>query len=293
MLRHTSILASEIYQNLPSSIENYFDGTFGHGGHVEYILSHLSEENRLPLPKVIACDIDKKILTKGLEFTSARTDYITPELDTYANIDQITEKYGLFDFMLLDLGVNMEHFKDAERGFSIKTDAPLDMRFRNDAKIQAKDIVNEYTRLELEKMLITYGDFSPKTSEYITKGIVDSRAKQPIQTTFQLSNILKSLHFNQKKIAVIFQVLRIETNQELIQLEIFLKKFCNCLKGGGRCDIITFHSIEDRMVKLAFKALSEEGIIKLINKKVIQPHYTEIQRNKAARSAKLRIVEKL
>jgi 16S rRNA (cytosine1402-N4)-methyltransferase len=142
-------------------------------------------------------------------------------------------------------------------------------------------------------MLTTYGDFSPKTAEYLVKGIIEERKKKLIETTFQLTDLLRSLHMNQKKIAVIFQTLRIETNKELQQLETFLQTFGEQLSRGGRCAIMTYHSIEDRITKNAFKALAESGKFQLVHKKVIQPHYTEVQRNKAARSAKLRVIEKI
>jgi 16S rRNA (cytosine1402-N4)-methyltransferase len=194
--------------------------------------------------------------------------------------------------MLLDLGVNMEHFKDGARGFSIKADAPLDMRFSAQNERTAKDIVNGYNAAQLEKMLITYGDFSPKTSEYLTKGILEARKKRSIESTGQLTALLKALHFNQQKIAVVFQALRIETNRELEQLEVFLQTFGDWLSEGGRCGIITYHSIEDRMTKYALKKWEESGNFQLVNKKVIVPHYTEVAKNKAARSAKLRIIER-
>ena len=232
------------------------------------------------------------MMQKGLEFTKQRTSQITPIISSYAHIDQIWKQYGPFDFMLLDLGVNMEHFKDSQRGFSIKTDAPLDMRFSQDNSITAKDIVNKYSLEQLSDILISYGDYSPKSAEYLAKGIIQARQKRPIETTQQLTEVLSHLKCNQKKIAIIFQVLRIETNKELEQLEIFLTKFGERLTPWGRCAIITYHSIEDRITKLAFKALAESKSFQLINKKVIQPHYTEIQQNKAARSAKLRIIEK-
>lgn len=159
--------------------------------------------------------------------------------------------------MLLDLGVNMEHFKDGERGFSINTDAPLDMRFNRSSGNTAKDIVNTYSSEKLEKMLTTYGDFSPHNAEYLAKGIIEARKKKLIETTFQFTDLLRSLHINQKKIAVIFQALRIETNKELEQLEIFLQTFGEQVQIGGRCAIMTYHSIEDRITKNAFKALAE------------------------------------
>jgi 16S rRNA (cytosine1402-N4)-methyltransferase len=200
--------------------------------------------------------------------------------------------------MLLDLGVNMEHFKDMERGFSLHSDAPLDMRFSKTFPLTAKAVINTYPAQQLEKMLTTYGDFSPKTAQYLTKGIIEARKHHPLETTKQLKEVLYELHCNQKKIAVVFQTLRIETNKELQQLEIFLKNFGKQLIIGGRCVIITYHSIEDRMVKNAFKALAQkeseqlDGCFQLVNKKVILPQYTEVQHNKAARSAKLRVIER-
>jgi 16S rRNA (cytosine1402-N4)-methyltransferase len=159
--------------------------------------------------------------------------------------------------MLLDLGVNMEHFKDGERGFSIKTNAPLDMRFNRENQISAKDIINAYSLEKLSNIFITYGDYNQKSAEYLAKGIIEARKKNLIETTQQLKEILLNLRCNQKKIAVIFQVLRIETNKELEQLEIFLTNFGEQLTKGGRCAIMTYHSIEDRIVKNAFKASAE------------------------------------
>jgi 16S rRNA (cytosine1402-N4)-methyltransferase len=159
--------------------------------------------------------------------------------------------------MLLDLGVNMEHFKDAERGFSINTDAPLDMRFDRTNALSAKEIINTYPSEKLEKILTAYGDFSLKTAQYLTKGIIEARGKHPIETTGQLKAMLHTLHCNQRKVAVIFQTLRIETNKELEQLEMFLKNFSKQIRLKGRCAIITYHSIEDRIVKNAFKTLAE------------------------------------
>lgn len=295
MLRHTPVLAQETYNNLPVHMKKYFDGTFWHGGHVEYILSHLEQDhpNQTKDIKVIACDIDKTVQNKGIEFTTQWKNQITPILSSYANINEIGKQYGPFDFMLLDLGVNMEHFKDGERGFSIKNNAPLDMRFNRENQISAKDIINKYSLEQLTNILIRYGDYNQKSAEYLAKGIIEARKKDLIETTQQLKDILFNLRCNQKKIAVIFQVLRIETNKELEQLEVFLTNFGEQLNKGGRCAIMTYHSIEDRITKTAFKTLAENWNFKLVNKKVIQPHYKEVEKNKAARSAKLRIIEKL
>jgi 16S rRNA (cytosine1402-N4)-methyltransferase len=157
--------------------------------------------------------------------------------------------------MLLDLGVNMEHFKQGERGFSLSRNGPLDMRFSAKNPLTARDILHTYAVQQLEKMLITYGDFSPHYAHTLAQGIEQTRKTQPLETTEQLTALLRNLHCHQKKIAVVFQTLRIETNQELQQLETFLQTFGDQLTKGGRCMIITYHSIEDRIVKNAFKQL--------------------------------------
>ncbi len=292
MLRHQPVLAQETFEHLPQNLHLYFDGTFGHGWHCEYFLTHLPEEQSKEL-QVIACDIDAEVQKKGLEFTKQRSNHITPVLSSYAHIQNLSEQYGKFDFMLLDLGVNMEHFKDGERGFSIKYDAPLDMRFNRENEVSAETIVNTYPLEKLSDLFSLYGDFSEKTAEYLAKGIIEERKKKKITTTWELKEILYNLKCNQKKIAVIFQALRIETNKELDQLHTFLADFGECLTIWGRCAIMTYHSIEDRIVKLAFKKIEETWLFQLVNKKVIKPTYLEVQKNKAARSAKLRIIEKI
>ena len=292
MLRHQPVLAKEVFENFPKQGKIYFDGTFWHGWHSEYLLTHLPETQSKSL-KVIACDIDENVQKKGLEFTKQWESQITPVLSSYAKVNEIAEKYGPFDFILLDLGVNMEHFKDWERGFSIKTDADLDMRFNRENPITAKDIIRTYSIEQLSRIFSLYGDFPIKYANYLANGIIEARKKKEIKTTWDLKEILTALKCNQKKIAVIFQTLRIETNKELDQLNIFLENFKKSLSKGWRCAIITYHSIEDRITKIAFKNLEETKSFQLINKKVIKPYYIEIEKNKAARSAKLRIIEKL
>lgn len=294
MLRHIPVLAQEIYSNLPSERSLGFDGTFWHWGHAEFFLSHEQEKRSLKNVKIIGTDIDSAMIAKAKELTKTYEKNIEILHTSYANIADISQKIWLFDSELLDLGVNLEHFKDGSRGFSIKTDAPLDMRFDQDTNHQtAKDRLQKTKPEVLQQAFQDYGDFSEKTAEWLTKLICEQRKKSVFSTTFQLKDFLISHHFNQKKIAVLFQVIRIMVNQELDQLKLFLQDFPKTLKKGWRCFIITYHSIEDRITKNAFKNLSEMGEFRLINKKVIVPHYTEIQKNKAARSAKLRIIEKL
>lgn len=294
MLRHIPVLAQEIYDHMPDHRTRSFDGTFGHGGHAQFFLASESTKKPIENLQIIGTDVDAAMIAKAQSLTSDFKDQISILHSSYANIDKIAQENWLFDFELLDLGVNLEHFKDGSRGFSIKTDAPLDMRFdQSKNPITARDWLQTVKPELLESSLQEYGDFSPKTAEYLTKLICEQRRKSVFETTFQLKDFLLSHHFNQKKIAIIFQVIRIMVNHELEQLETFLQAFPQTLNIRGRCAIITYHSIEDRITKIAFKKLDESWLFKLVNKKVIVPHYTEVQKNKAARSAKLRIIEKI
>lgn len=293
MLRHIPVLAQEIYDHLPTNRSLSFDGTFGHGGHAEYFLSQEAQKRPINQLKIIGTDVDTAMISKAQQRTQNYQENITILHSSYAHIQKIAQKYWPFDFELLDLWVNLEHFKDGERWFSIKTDAPLDMRFdQTKTPHTAKDRLAKTPLEKLQNALMSYGDFSARAADYLSKSICEQRKKSDFSTTFQLKDFLLAHHCNQKKIAVIFQVIRIMVNNELEQLEHFLAEFPATLSSGGRCAIITYHSIEDRIVKNAFKTLAEQDDFSLVNKKVIVPHYTEVQHNKAARSAKLRIIEK-
>ena len=295
MLRHHPVLAKETYDNLPHPLKHSFDGTFGHWGHVEYFFTHLEQDfpEEYKTLKLVACDVDEDVMNKWKEYVTQRKNQISFFHSSYADISEISKKEWLFDFMLLDLWVNLEHFKDWSRGFSIKSDAPLDMRFDRTKWEPASYLINKWTKEELEEMLVKYADFTPRNAEYVIKWIIEKRRKNPIETTSDLTTTLHELWFWDKRIAVIFQAIRIQTNHELDQLETFLKDFWECLNMWGRCAIMTYHSIEDRMTKIAFKELEEKWNFQLVNKKVIQPNYKEVEANKAARSAKLRIIERI
>ena len=295
MLRHHPVLAKETYESLPHPLNHSFDWTFWHGGHVEYFFTNLEKDypDEYKNLKLVACDVDEMVMNKWKEFVSKRSNQIQFYHSSYANIKEITKKEWLFDFMLLDLWVNLEHFKDWSRWFSIKSNAPLDMRFDTSKWGTASQLINKWNKEELEGMLIKYGDFTPRNAEYVIKWIIEKRKKSPIETTNDLTTALHELWFWDKRIAVIFQAIRIQTNHELDQLEIFLKDFWECLSVWWRCAIMTYHSIEDRMTKLVFKDLEENWDFQLVNKKVIQPNYKEVESNKAARSAKLRIIERI
>lgn len=283
---HQPVLVKEILENLPNRLEYFYDWTLWHWWHAKAILM-----DRSSIRKYIWVDRDPIILKKAKKNLDEFWKKVIFYQWTYdEKLENFWKKY---DGMLLDLGVNMEHFKDPKRWFSIKQDWPLDMRFDINQKFTAADLVNNYDLDQFIWIFTKYWDFSEKLSEKIWKTIIDSRKKSKIQTTFQLKNILKGLGLNDKKISVVFQCIRIKVNNELDHLEKFLDKFVNWLNSWWRCFIITYHSIEDRLVKYKFKQLKSKWILNLVNKHVIKPSWEEVKKNRASRSAKLRIVEKI
>lgn len=292
MQRHVPVLAKEIYENLPKNFNTYFDGTLGHGGHVEYILSNMEKLWNTDNIRVFWVDRDEIILNKAQELLNKYKNKISFFRNSYAELQDILWDVKA-DYFLLDLGVNMEHFKDTERGFSIKWDAKLDMRFDTRQKITAYEIIDQYWLEKLSKMFNIYGDISLKFANLIADEIINYRKKTKIKTTWELKQILKQIWLNEKKIAVIFQCIRIEVNDELGELKLFLERFPSFISKDGVCAVITYHSIEDTIVKYAFKDLIETGKFELINKHVIKPTYQEILRNKPSRSAKLRLIKSL
>lgn len=280
---HVPVMAKEVIENLPENLDLMMDGTVWHWWHSNLILSNFDKV------RLVAVDRDPNIIQiakKNLEKYKNRVEFVN---DSYKNLENILKDRKV-DAILLDLWVNMEHFKDPKRWFSIKYDGPLDMRFDINQKKTALYVLKNYTPEQLENILAKYGDFKWPLLKNIVKAIVSNRHK--LSTTLTLKNILKQVWLSEKKIAVVFQVIRIETNNELDQLEEFLYKFQDYLNSWWRCLIITYHSIEDRLVKNRFKELDGKWF-KNITKKVIFPTWEEIQKNKASRSAKLRIIERI
>lgn len=280
-IKHVPVMYKEVLENLPKHLELFMDGTVWHAWHSRLVKDKFNNVN------IIAVDKDESMLEKAkFNLNADNIEYVN---DSYKNLESIL-KGRKVDAILLDLGVNMEHFKDSARWFSIKYDGPLDMRFDINQKITAEFILKNYTEKQLSNILEKYWDFKWTYLQNIVKSIV--RSKSNLKTTKDLVESLKSIWLSLKKIAVVFQVFRIEVNNELEQLEVFLETFPKYLKQNGRCLIITYHSIEDRLVKNKFKELAKNWF-KNITKKVIFPSLTEIKTNKASRSAKLRIIEKI
>lgn len=295
---HVPVLLQESVNGLdiqPDGI--YVDVTFGGGGHSREILSRLGKNGHLYSFDQDA-DAEKNIVADD-RFTFVRSNfrYISNWMQYYG-VEQI-------DGLLADLGVSSHHFDDETRGFSFRFDAPLDMRMNKRAGQTAADILNNYTEEQLADVFYLYGEM--KNARRIAKVISDRRREKAIVTTADLSNVIEPLMRSErekKDMARLYQALRIEVNREMDALRDMLQGATNLLRPGGRMSIITYHSLEDRIVKNVMKAGNAEGKIeqdfygrinspfRLINK-VTVPSDEEQQRNPRSRSAKLRIAEKI
>ena len=297
---HIPVLLDESVSALIDSTSGtYADATFGGGGHSREILNRLSENGRL-----IAFDRDSDAIANRPDdsrLTLIRSDFRW----IHNHVIHQGYKDGI-DGVLADLGVSSHQFDTAERGFSFRYEAPLDMRMNQEAEFNAADIVNTYEQADLEKILRLYGEVD--NSRRIAQMICKAREVSKIETTGDLGKAIESAlpkFAEHKFLAKVYQALRIEVNQEMKSLEKFLSGAAKSLKPGGKMVIITYHSLEDRMVKNFIKAGNIEGEVekdfygnssaplKAVNRKPILPQETEIASNTRARSAKLRIAEKL
>lgn len=302
---HIPVLLDESVNGLnikPSGI--YVDVTFGGGGHSKEILSRLNGKGRLFSFDQDA-DAEKNIeASEGFTFVRSNFRYLKNWM-RYYGVEKI-------DGLLADLGVSSHHFDDESRGFSFRFDAPLDMRMNKRAGMTAADVVNEYDEERLADIFFLYGEM--KNSRKIASMLVRARQKRPIQTTLDLITAVRGQQTptntmaesrEKKDMAKLFQALRIEVNHEMDALKEMLLSATELLKPGGRLSVITYHSLEDRMVKNVMKTGNAEGKrvqdfygkvetpYRLVNNKVIVASADEQQKNPRSRSAKLRIAEKL
>ena len=297
---HTSVLLDESVSALVGSTDGvYADATFGGGGHTSEILSRLSINGR-----VLAFDRDSDAIANKPDdsrLTLIRSDFRW----IHNHVLHQGYKDGI-DGVLADLGVSSHQFDTAERGFSFRYEAPLDMRMNQEAERTAADIVNGYEYAELEKVLRLYGEVD--NSRKIAQLICKARETAQIVTTGDLGKAIESAlpkFAEHKFLAKVYQALRIEVNQEMKSLEKFLSGAAASLKPGGKLVVITYHSLEDRMVKNFIKSCNIDGKVekdfygnataplKAVNRKPILPQEEEIAANTRARSAKLRIAEKI
>lgn len=306
---HTPVLLNEVIEGLairPGGI--YLDGTVGGGGHAYSILEHLNENGRL-----IGIDKDDDALEKAREVLSPFKNQVDLVYGNYENFDSILDGLGIdsVDGILIDIGVSSHQLDDGERGFSYNYDALLDMRMDRNQKLTARDIVNRYNEEDLTRIFYDYGEEA--WAKRIAQFIVRERENNEINTTNELTDIIKAAIPKAKRrdkhpSRKVFQALRIETNDELGVLERSIDKMIVRLKPKGRLAIITFHSLEDRIVKEKFRYAALDCIcppeipvcvcdkkkeINIITKKAITASEEELNRNRRARSAKLRIAEKI
>lgn len=300
----------------------YADVTFGGGGHSRAILAKLGEKGRL-----LSFDQDMDAYQNRIEderwqfvhsnfrylkhFVRYYKDCVTPAFipshkddgrEKAADEDDI----AVMDGILADLGVSFHHFDAAERGFSFRFEGPLDMRMNRTATKTAADIINSYSEEDIANTFYLYGEL--RNSRQIAKVIVRQREKSPIETTEQLAELLSPLcgrDREKKDLARVFQALRMEVNDEISALSEMLCAAKEVLKPGGRMAVLTYHSLEDRLVKNFFRSGNLQGVIekdfygntvspfRLVNNKVITASAEEVERNPRARSAKLRIAEKI
>ncbi len=307
--KHISVLLNECIENLnikPDGV--YVDGTLGLGGHSEQILK------RLDGGRLIGIDRDESAITRTGERLKAYADKLTLVHGNFCDVVQILDELNIdsVDGMLFDLGVSSPQLDEAERGFSYMNDAPLDMRMDNTSALTAWVVVNEWDEAELARILRDFGE--ERYARRIASHIVQERAKKPIETTLELVDIIRSampaaaLREKQHPAKRSFQAIRIAVNDELGAVDQMIKTAPDKLAQGGRLCVISFHSLEDRIVKNGIAA-RENGCtcpreapicicgfkqtLKSVYRKPIVPGEDELNNNPRARSAKLRVAEKV
>lgn len=286
---HKPVLVEKVLEFLmvkPDGV--YVDATLGGGGHTERILEKLS-----PTGVLIGIDTDmdaveysKKRFGEKIFIFHSNFSHL-PEILSLKNILSI-------DGILFDLGISSFQIDNPQKGFSFSKNGVLDMRFDKRQKIDARYIVNNYSEFDLASIIYKYGE--ERHSRKIAKKIVNERVINPINTTSELSSIIESVvgkKFLNKTLARVFQALRIEVNQELETLRKTLETSIELLNTSGRIVVISYHSLEDRIVKNIFKMLSQKKMLNILTKKPVIPDFTEVLENPRSRSAKLRAAEKL
>ncbi len=292
LFRHKPVLLDEVIEFMrPYEGGIFVDATVGLGGHAVKIAESMKGKGLL-----IGIDLDEKSLDLAAEQLKEYGKMVILRKGNFRDIKGIIEGEGIteVDGVLFDLGLSSYQIDDPERGFSFSRQGPLDMRFNMEGSITAFNIVNTYPEKRIREIIKTYGE--EKRAAAIAKAIVRGRAAAPIRTTTELSEIIRSAVRRSGRIhpaTKTFQALRIFVNDELNNLTKGIEGAVSILRGGGRICVISFHSLEDRIVKNLFKKKASEGVLKIITKKPITPSETELAENPRSRSAKLRVAEKI
>jgi 16S rRNA (cytosine1402-N4)-methyltransferase len=303
MLHHDPVLFNEVQEYYRESQKKnlVIDATLGLGGHAQMLIGWLPSESSF-----IGFDRDQANLELARSNITAWSGaHVYLEHASFAELSITLDRlwFSEIDFILYDLWVSSAHYDEASRGFSIRFDGPLDMRFDRTRGKTAQDLIETLDEKELMRIMYVYAD--EKKAPFIARAIVEERAKKPIQTTFELRDLIEKASFDPKSAPRVFQAFRIAVNDEFGHVERSLGQAIDRLSLGGRIAVITFHSIEDRLVKNIFAphlvGVQDEitGQIKIppklkkVTKKPIEPTEQEIQKNPRSRSAKLRIVERI
>ncbi|NLD17741.1 MAG: 16S rRNA (cytosine(1402)-N(4))-methyltransferase RsmH [Tissierellia bacterium] len=304
---HQSVLLTETIESLNIKSDGiYLDGTLGGGGHSLEIVKKLDKG------LLIGIDQDTDALEKATSVLKDYDERVIIKKSNFKDFDNILDELsiGNIDGALLDLGVSSYQLDSGERGFSYHQNFPLDMRMDSENPLNAKIVINDYSQEELEEIILKYGE--ERWARRISEFIVQERNKSPIETTFELVEVIKkaipkSQRMEKHPAIKTFQAIRIEVNDELNIIEKTIEKIVSRLNPDGRLAIITFHSLEDRIVKNTFRYLERDCIcdprapictcdkvskIKVLTRKPILPSQEEIDQNPRSRSAKLRVVQK-
>ncbi len=294
-VKHIPVMLQEVMTLLrcePGRI--YVDATLGSGGHAEEILKRTEPDGR-----VIGIEWDGRAIEEATRRLQSFGRRVIVFRENYCHLPEILQSAGIdwVDGILLDLGLSSLQLEEKERGFSFRDEGPLDMRMDQRERHTAADLVNGLPSTELERILLEYGE--ERWARRIARAIVLEREREPIQTTRALSRIVygaipKRYHSRRIDPATrTFQALRMKVNRELENLKEMLESGWKVLRKGGRICILAFHSLEDRMVKEAFRRLEREGEMRILTKRPLRPSEEEVRKNPRARSAKLRGAERL